>query len=472
MKKIVCLIFIFVLAIGINSCREEIVDVTEDSGQLSLAEAKAWLDAQYPVNLELKSGGEKVKKYRLAQLWEKARRDEDNQYFVVEVPLKSDHRFAFLSEEIMDLIQATGNYQYAQSETRLLIRKNKESNEISAHFMTISGDAEYLDKTDFKVNKNSYLKKEKDFSGRILFHNLDGSFNIGWKYYNGDITHRITGHAESGLQLKQALVEDADHCVNIMIYETITHYIEYESGAIRILSVETNILDFYTECYYSGSVGGGGAPSNTYDSNSEYNCGCPVCPECGKCLVLLKGAFIPPDDNDDPINENDPVPTGTTTTTNSESYDCPMCSCRPDGISIELWEQFMGQGATYMNDLELSQLLLNESDNSDLTTILAGMLGTATGIGSLITSGAISTLWTVGGLYLTVQGTAFTLDLSRMDSEFHDVLSNYFGDMNNSETLGVFQIINTYTGPSGGSIHYSYYSAETGSLLGTVIQTF
>jgi hypothetical protein len=47
--------------------------------------------------------------------------------------------------------------------------------------MTMVGDKQYLETKKFKLWQNNYLKKDKDFSGLVLFHNLEGAFVNGWR---------------------------------------------------------------------------------------------------------------------------------------------------------------------------------------------------------------------------------------------------------------------------------------------------
>ena len=48
--------------------------------------------------------------------------------------------------------------------------------------MTIMPSVEYMEQTDFKSFYNSYLKRDKNFDGYIIYHDLDGNFVNGWKY--------------------------------------------------------------------------------------------------------------------------------------------------------------------------------------------------------------------------------------------------------------------------------------------------
>lgn len=67
--------------------------------------------------------------------------------------------------------------------------------------MSIAGDREYLEGDEFKILENGYLKKEQDFSGFVLFHELTGEFTNGWVYCDGKITNTIVEADKLGVNL-------------------------------------------------------------------------------------------------------------------------------------------------------------------------------------------------------------------------------------------------------------------------------
>ena len=325
MKKITLLVVVLGFVFGFHSCKKDPINEIQIRESFSVFEAKIWLESKQSGDLVFKSGSKVRQKYKLQKNWEKAYKSSNEKVDVIEVPLIAETGFGFITSEAEELARSTGEFNYAKSETRLLFQKNKQSGEITAHFMTIMGDPEYLDITDFKVSSNKFLKKDDDFSGIVLFHQLNGIFNIGWRYTNGEITHIISSEStiESGLNLKSATEELA--CYKIKIFEVITYYIEYESGVTKITRIETNVLDSYYVCYYdsyiAGSGGGGTTPGEPIPEINAEDCNCIVCPVCGRCEnVLLKGGTVLLPDDDDGVS-------GTTTTTNQINYNCPVCEC-------------------------------------------------------------------------------------------------------------------------------------------------
>ena len=169
-----------------------------------------------------------------------------------------------------------------------------------------------METTDFNLKPNTYLKKEKDFSGYVVFYELDGRLNTGYKYANGKITHNITEHGEGGIdiELKNAVPD----CTKINIYQDVIGY-HYEFG-IEVIDYEyTMYIGYFTLCSGSGgSTGsGGGTTGGTTVPDSDIPCLCDICPVCGGCLgdpIQLKSLPLPGEDGETVTNIN-----------------CVMCSC-------------------------------------------------------------------------------------------------------------------------------------------------
>jgi hypothetical protein len=77
--------------------------------------------------------------------------------------------------------------------------------------MSVVGDKHYLEGKRFKMSDNTYLKRDKDLSGLVLFHDLSGAFVNGWMYCDGQITNSITKPIDVDLtiDLKSAMLMNA-----------------------------------------------------------------------------------------------------------------------------------------------------------------------------------------------------------------------------------------------------------------------
>lgn len=128
-------------------------------------------------------------------LWGKqfAYRRKNKKIRTVEAVMDGSKRVVFMLPEVREKYKQTKDSRYKQSMTRLVVTTDLGTGEQQAFTMTIMPDLDYLEKTNFKPFYNTYVQKDKDFSGVILFHELDGYFANGWRYSDGRITHSIEG---------------------------------------------------------------------------------------------------------------------------------------------------------------------------------------------------------------------------------------------------------------------------------------
>ncbi|MDR0605745.1 MAG: hypothetical protein LBG80_15740 [Bacteroidales bacterium] len=49
------------------------------------------------------------------------------------------------------------------------------------------------------MHRNTYLNRDPNFDGLVVYHNLDGTFSNGWKYVEGKI---VTSLVEATNQLE------------------------------------------------------------------------------------------------------------------------------------------------------------------------------------------------------------------------------------------------------------------------------
>lgn len=122
--------------------------------------------------------------------------------------------------------------------------------------MTFVGTYEYLKKTR-TIGKNGYLYRQPDFSGAVLFHELNGAFINGWRYADGKIAATISRPTEK----KDSLINSSSvairaehqvcHDVCYPVYDSYCDYSYVQSG-----DMESGIIyDLVESCYptYSGN---------------------------------------------------------------------------------------------------------------------------------------------------------------------------------------------------------------------------
>lgn len=110
---------------------------------------------------------------------------------VVETVMQGNKHATFMLPEVREKFKETKDIRYKQSMTRLVVETNIETGGVRAFTMTIIPSLKYLEMTNFNPFANTYLKLDKHFEGRILFHEVDGQFANGWVYSDGKITHTI-----------------------------------------------------------------------------------------------------------------------------------------------------------------------------------------------------------------------------------------------------------------------------------------
>lgn len=323
MKKFKNLVLILIAFLCFNRCEETQVDDSTPlkNEQLTVNQAKAYVESQKHNEFVLKSGDLQKQSISIRANWEKSQTSSDNNFSIVETEIEAKGGFGFATSESIDAWEKTKNNSYLSSMSRLVVIKQKKTGEMFTFIMSVVADKCYLESKKYNLTDNTYLKREKDLSGYILFHNLNGQFVNGWVYVNGEVVQGITQ------------IKDGDLSISLKSAQYIAPFygwIEHEVDWYSVSSVGGSVVSvtyMYTTTYWqyeivgyydtngntSGSTTGGYIPPT-----SSVPCNCvETCPICGKCLQVLKLAPIPPTGN-----ETNP----TTTTTTS---DCGMCSGHP-----------------------------------------------------------------------------------------------------------------------------------------------
>ena len=195
------------LAISFISCNDEESIITEEY-QIPFSEernqAKNWYEAQVGERKSARTRASVSEKtlstIDMEPIWEESFRRKNKRYHAVEALMEMTKLKSFSMPENYQKAKETGNSKYKHSLTRLVVLTDKKTNETIGFTMTIMPTIEYMEKTGFMAFKSSYLVRDKDFSGYIIFHTLDGQFANGWKYQDGKITHIINESFETSDQ--------------------------------------------------------------------------------------------------------------------------------------------------------------------------------------------------------------------------------------------------------------------------------
>ncbi len=178
----------FIFFIGLMySCHEELYHSKpkySEEDLAALSDAKNWYNSNLKDTLcfEPGTGPEML----VIPNWNFFSVHQDKEYRTVETLLKSKYLFGFCHPECLEKYEETKKPKYKQSLTRLVIRTNLETLQKDAFFMTISPDLKYLEKSNFKpFPQIYYLERDKEFSGHIIYHDIEGRYTNAWVYRDG-----------------------------------------------------------------------------------------------------------------------------------------------------------------------------------------------------------------------------------------------------------------------------------------------
>lgn len=192
-NKLTALFAIIIVMIGttIYSCRKDtITRKTLDSERDQIRE---WYNSK--VN---KSGSNQFS--TLSPIWETISVKEQLDQLVYEMKMNNPNRI-FVGNEVTDKSEAAGIA--TRTSTRLLVFKDKKSGLItSGCYMSIINDG-----AANALNVIHY-KQAKDFTGRIYYFNMDGSFGNGWSYIEGLISERIAASTKENYFQSQRTLSD------------------------------------------------------------------------------------------------------------------------------------------------------------------------------------------------------------------------------------------------------------------------
>ncbi len=113
-------------------------------------------------------------------------------YTVVDVDLTLQMQNDLFLDEHKEAYTQEPNWHYLHSYTRMVVLKSTKDNSKIGFLMTLIPSVEYIKNHKDKIRKTIYTKREKDYDGYILFHELNGTFSNGWTYHKGKIVASIS----------------------------------------------------------------------------------------------------------------------------------------------------------------------------------------------------------------------------------------------------------------------------------------
>lgn len=173
--------------------------------------------------------------------WEEAKENRQSNFEVVETTLMTNGSIMFMDSETKGRFTPQTDAKRVHNIARMVVIKNLETGKICNFIMIFAGTYDYL-KTTRTFGKNSYLHREPDLNGDVLFYKPGGGFVNGWRYRNGKITARISRGTEEGFRMAITTRGTYQYC-------TSDCYWVYDSNC-------------WGDSYFDDELGGWGVSSN------------------------------------------------------------------------------------------------------------------------------------------------------------------------------------------------------------------
>lgn len=159
--------------------------------ELTVDVAQQWYQANYAPVVKTRTGLEvSASNMLMKPSWNKAKEFNRRRYEVVEVPIQTKRHHIFLDAETAKKWQPTSAFKFVRNTAKIVVERDKKTGRTRSFMMVFVGSYNYLKDTR-TMGKNSYLYREPDFDGMVLFYELNGTLVNGWKYTNGKITGSI-----------------------------------------------------------------------------------------------------------------------------------------------------------------------------------------------------------------------------------------------------------------------------------------
>ncbi len=228
----------------------------------TLEQAQAWYGSDNFGILTLKSGSINSNAIGIKPDWCNSIQSQNTREDLFEVGLWMTGGFGFADEKSYKEWTDMKDPVSIGSLTRMVFLKSKDDGKILNFLMTIVGDNNYHHDKASQLSKNSYLSKEKNFSGYVFYHDLNGNFVNGWKYEKGSVVAKTTmikgGNIPTQLKLATTCTESTIYVWMTICKEWYQTSNTYE-GAILHTECTTDYFPVtVTSCTGDGNGGGSG----------------------------------------------------------------------------------------------------------------------------------------------------------------------------------------------------------------------
>lgn len=182
--------------------------------ELTISAAQQWYEANFAPVVTTRSSSNDSTNRMMKPYWEKAKESNRNRYEVVELPIRTKGGHLILDAETAQKCKSGEFSKFIRNTAKIVIERDTQTGRTRSFVMIFVGSYNYLKKTR-SMGKNTYLYRQPDFDGSVLFFEINGTFVNGWQYENGKIVATIAPKqkevtTDSVSVQTRALVEDCE----------------------------------------------------------------------------------------------------------------------------------------------------------------------------------------------------------------------------------------------------------------------
>lgn len=282
MRETTIKIVLLLLAGCLLTCQDdpdELHQVNTQRLSKEAARAQEWYESILRKEVLTMERGDAGSPIEVKPDWEQVEVTSDKKQRIVETGLSMKGAFFITMDENKQRFSETGDERYAYSLSRMVIRTKLKSGKTDGFLMTVVPSVGYIELTDFNpFEKIRYIDRDKRFTGRIIYHDLNGKFVHGWVYKEGKISHSIKPVQEGADPVVMMKSSGASDCVIVEEWgwtRTCTDHYYTVNGGPPVFSHTTctdwvwGLINSYSEC----APGSGGDDEYGEDIDGENDGG-------------------------------------------------------------------------------------------------------------------------------------------------------------------------------------------------------
>ena len=227
-----------------NSFQEKDRKSKHKNKELTTDVAQQWYQSNYePVVTTRSNLSDPTNRLLMMPYWERAKESNRSRYEVVEIPIKTKRGHIILDYETSKKWKPNKSAKFIRNTAKIVIERDKKTGKTRSFMMVFIGSYNYLKMTR-TMEKNTYLYRQPDFDGMVLFYELNGTLINGWKYTKG----KISGSIVPKLEMDEMNESSYSTQTRGWVEDCYTDYI-YESDEVCEEDVSIEYDDEYGESW-------------------------------------------------------------------------------------------------------------------------------------------------------------------------------------------------------------------------------